>query len=259
MRDPDLIVRAQLAAAELERAWDRWRAMHGLAIDPPPPVSSYVGYSLEEPWGQPRVVFGIDAREAEQLAVLLDRHDCAGPVYASVASLAAARTADPAEARAGDVDHHHAGGRVRVPTQGQPGVAQRERQPEPAQPEPLLGPLEPPQRGDGPRDQEHGPGAGRSLAEEPAAADHDASARREELGPEATQPGPPAFRPRLDSAAYADQGLEPAAVPDEPAQPAESGQAATGWTRASRSGGHALSRQKRAARGAGTRQEGRDS
>ena len=25
MRDPDLVVRAQRAAAELERAWDRWR------------------------------------------------------------------------------------------------------------------------------------------------------------------------------------------------------------------------------------------
>src|SRR5215469_14958504 len=62
MRDPNLIVRAQQAAAELERAWDRWRSLHGLGIDPPPPVSSYVGYSLEEPWGQPRVVFGIDAR-----------------------------------------------------------------------------------------------------------------------------------------------------------------------------------------------------
>jgi hypothetical protein len=146
MRDPDLILRAQLAAADLERAWDRWRTMHGLATDPPPPVSSYVGYSLEEPWGQPRVVFGIEAREAEQLAALLDRHDCAGPVYASVASLAVARTGDPAEARAADGDRQHAGGRLRVPTQGQPGAAQRERRPEPAEPEAMLGPLEPPQR-----------------------------------------------------------------------------------------------------------------
>jgi hypothetical protein len=86
MRDPDLVVRAQRAAAELERAWDRWRTMHGLGTDPMPPVSSYVGYSLEEPWGQPRVVFGIDAREAEVLAALLDRHEVAGPIYASVAS-----------------------------------------------------------------------------------------------------------------------------------------------------------------------------
>ena len=68
MRDPELMLRAQRAATELERAWDRWRTMHGLGGDPLPPVSSYVGYSLEEPWGQPRVVFGIAAAEAEHLA-----------------------------------------------------------------------------------------------------------------------------------------------------------------------------------------------
>jgi hypothetical protein len=28
---------------------------------------SYVGYSLKEPWGEPRVVIGIDADEAEFL------------------------------------------------------------------------------------------------------------------------------------------------------------------------------------------------
>ena len=70
MRDPELMLRAQRAATELERAWDRWRTMHGLGADPLPPVSSYVGYSLEEPWGQPRVVFGIAAAEAEHLAAL---------------------------------------------------------------------------------------------------------------------------------------------------------------------------------------------
>src|SRR6202167_5059391 len=86
MRDPELMLRAQRAATELERAWDRWRTMHGLGGDPLPPVSSYVGYSLEEPWGQPRVVFGIAAAEAEHLAALLDRHDCAGPVYAAMTS-----------------------------------------------------------------------------------------------------------------------------------------------------------------------------
>ena len=58
--------------------------MHGLTADPPAPVSSYVGYSLDAPWGQPRVVLGLCAEEAEQLAVLLDRHDCVGPVHASV-------------------------------------------------------------------------------------------------------------------------------------------------------------------------------
>ena len=81
MRDPDLVTRAQRAAVALERAWERWRAMHGLSADPMPPVSSYVGYSIEEPWGRPRVVFGVDAREAELLAALLDHHECVGPFY----------------------------------------------------------------------------------------------------------------------------------------------------------------------------------
>jgi hypothetical protein len=84
MRDPDLVQRAERAALALERAWDRWRTMHGFGPDPLPPVSSYVGYSLEEPWGQPRVVFGVDAAEAEVLAALLDGHDCVGPVHAEV-------------------------------------------------------------------------------------------------------------------------------------------------------------------------------
>jgi hypothetical protein len=87
MRDPDLVFRAQLAAAALEGAWHRWRVVHGLTADPTPTVSSYVGYSLEEPWGQPRVVFGLAAEDAEQLATMLERHDCVGPVYAAVASL----------------------------------------------------------------------------------------------------------------------------------------------------------------------------
>src|ERR1039457_67872 len=79
MRDPDLVVRAQRAAEVLERAWDRWRTLHGMGAEPPPPVSSYVGYSQEEPMGQPRVVFGVAAEEAELLASLLERHECTGP------------------------------------------------------------------------------------------------------------------------------------------------------------------------------------
>ena len=86
MRDPDLIQRAERAAGALERAWDRWRTMHGYGSEPLPPVSSYVGYSMEEPWGQPRVVFGVAADEAEQLAALLDGHDCYGPIHAEVTS-----------------------------------------------------------------------------------------------------------------------------------------------------------------------------
>ena len=86
MRDPELVFKAQQAAAALERAWQRWRVVHGLIADPMPAISSYVGYSLEEPWGQPRVVFGLSADDADQLAALLDRHDCVGPVRAMIAA-----------------------------------------------------------------------------------------------------------------------------------------------------------------------------
>jgi len=65
MRDPELVARAQRAATRLESAWEQWRALHGLAVAPGQPVVSYVGYSLKEPWGEPRVVIGIDADEAE--------------------------------------------------------------------------------------------------------------------------------------------------------------------------------------------------
>jgi hypothetical protein len=84
MRDPELVYRAQLAASALERAWRNWRDVHGSSGGALPVVSSYVGYSLEEPMGQPRVVFGLAAEDAEQLAQLLDRHDCVGPVHALV-------------------------------------------------------------------------------------------------------------------------------------------------------------------------------
>ena len=52
---------------------EQWRALHGLADAPGQPVVSYVGYSLKEPWGEPRVVIGIDADEAEYLAGFLGR------------------------------------------------------------------------------------------------------------------------------------------------------------------------------------------
>ena len=77
MRDPELVARAQRAAARLESAWEQWRALHGLAVAPGQPVVSYVGYSLQEPWGEPRVVIGIGADEAEYLAEFLDRDECA--------------------------------------------------------------------------------------------------------------------------------------------------------------------------------------
>lgn len=81
MADPEMVARAHRAALTLERAWERWRIMHGLSAEPMPPVSSYVGYSIEAPWGRPRVVFGLDASEAEMLSLLLDRHECVGPYY----------------------------------------------------------------------------------------------------------------------------------------------------------------------------------
>jgi hypothetical protein len=76
MRDPELVARAERAATRLESAWEQWRALHGLAVAPGQPVVSYVGYSLKEPWGEPRVVIGIDADEAECLAEFLDRDQC---------------------------------------------------------------------------------------------------------------------------------------------------------------------------------------
>src|SRR5579859_1308108 len=72
MGDPELAARAQRAAVRLERSWDRWRRLHGLAAEQAQPVSSYVGYSLAEPWGRPRVVFGVGAEEAERLSALLE-------------------------------------------------------------------------------------------------------------------------------------------------------------------------------------------
>src|ERR1700733_6964757 len=77
MRDPELVARARRAATRLESAWEQWRALHGLAVAPGQQVVSYVGYSLQEPWGEPRVVIGIDADEAEYLAEFLDRDECA--------------------------------------------------------------------------------------------------------------------------------------------------------------------------------------
>ena len=76
MRDPELAARAGSAAARLEEAWERWRALHGLA-GPSDSLASYVGYSLKEPMGQPRVVIGVAATEAEYFADFLENHDCA--------------------------------------------------------------------------------------------------------------------------------------------------------------------------------------
>jgi hypothetical protein len=80
MRDPELVARAGYAAARLEQAWERWRALHGLSGSSDP-LASYVGYSLQEPMGQPRVVIGVDAAEAEYFADFLESHDCVGVAH----------------------------------------------------------------------------------------------------------------------------------------------------------------------------------
>jgi hypothetical protein len=72
MRDPELVARAQHAAARLESAWERWRALQGIGETPAQPVVGYVGYALKEPWGQPRAVIGFSADEAERLAEFLE-------------------------------------------------------------------------------------------------------------------------------------------------------------------------------------------
>jgi hypothetical protein len=160
MRDPDLVVRAQRAATALESAWCRWRNMHGLTADPPAPVSSYVGYSLDAPWGQPRVVLGLCAEEAEALAVLLDRHDCVGPVHASVTAKPVGQApddpADAPDAAPSPVGQIPGGkvpaGLLRVP---QPAPASAGQQPLPAssgfsRPDSRPGPAAPRRRDTGP-------------------------------------------------------------------------------------------------------------
>jgi hypothetical protein len=86
MRDPELVARARYAAARLEQAWDRWRTLHGLG-GVADPLASYVGYSLKEPMGQPRVVIGLDAAEAEYFAEFLENHECGGRAQAEAPSV----------------------------------------------------------------------------------------------------------------------------------------------------------------------------
>jgi hypothetical protein len=95
MRDPELVARARYAAARLEQAWDRWRTLHGLG-GVADPLASYVGYSLKEPMGQPRVVIGLDAAEAEYFAEFLENHECGGRAQAEAPSVSnAARQPGP--------------------------------------------------------------------------------------------------------------------------------------------------------------------
>ncbi|GGO60493.1 hypothetical protein [Nonomuraea cavernae] len=80
MRDPELVSCAQRAAAELERAWGYWRAGRGLGADAES-VASYVAHSLDHPWGRPRVVLGLDAEDARELAALLQRQEVGEHVW----------------------------------------------------------------------------------------------------------------------------------------------------------------------------------
>lgn len=95
MRDPEMVARAGYAAARLEQAWERWRALHGLSGSSDS-LASYVGYSNQEPMGQPRVVIGVDAAEAEFFAEFLEGHDCAAPGLAAEASASPAAGLPPA-------------------------------------------------------------------------------------------------------------------------------------------------------------------
>ena len=137
MLEPDLTVRAQRAAAELERAWQRWRAMHNPGAESLPPVSSFLGYSMEDPWGQPRVVFGIAASDAEQLAALLERRDAEGSVYAAMTSRSAARPEQNTNGAAAAAERGIAP--IHVPSQTKPAAAQRAAVAPPTRPAPVPG------------------------------------------------------------------------------------------------------------------------
>ncbi|GIH78977.1 hypothetical protein [Planobispora longispora] len=82
MRDPELVSCAQRAASELERAWAQWRTSRGRngesASDS---VASYVAHSIDHPWGRPRVVLGVDAEDARELAALLQRQEVGEHVW----------------------------------------------------------------------------------------------------------------------------------------------------------------------------------
>ncbi|ADG90041.1 hypothetical protein TBS_15080 [Thermobispora bispora] len=76
MGDRELVACAQRAAGELERAWARWRAARGLSTDDiAESVASYVSHSIDHPLGRARVVLGLDAEDARELAALLHRHE----------------------------------------------------------------------------------------------------------------------------------------------------------------------------------------
>ena len=125
-------MQAEQAAKALEDAWRHWRRRHGLPRESMLPVSSYVGYSPAEPWGQPRVVFGLAADDAAALTLLLEGHDCVGPVHAKVASHPGARPGDRLAA-------------LPVPRQDVPGEVASRRRPDRLRPPRRPDPLDPAQ------------------------------------------------------------------------------------------------------------------
>ena len=44
-------------------------------------VASYVAHSIDHPWGRPRVVLGLDAEDARELAALLQRQEVGEHVW----------------------------------------------------------------------------------------------------------------------------------------------------------------------------------
>jgi hypothetical protein len=279
MRDPDLVLRAQRAATALERAWDRYRTSHGLGADPLPAISSYVGYSLGEPWGEPRVVFGVAADEAERLAVLLE--DWAGPEAAGP-SLAGIEPAMTPEAASTGTGHGEAAGHVQVPAQPRPVSSKRARPKDQARSDRPGGSREQARPADRPaaarnlspldsgRSAPPGGGMESGSAGKPgrprdSGGALDPSRPLDSLGlpldpgrslyaapashPPASHPAPAheesdtdlmAFRPRLEPASYLDEGPEP-----DPFF-AGSDERPAGRTRIGRvAGSHAMPRQKR--------------
>ena len=103
MRDPEQVARAERAAARLESAWERWRALQGIGETPAQPVVGYVGYALKEPWGQPRAVIGFSADEAERLAEFLER----GSGDRAVIDLGAAERALAVTSQLSGSQHRH--------------------------------------------------------------------------------------------------------------------------------------------------------
>ena len=60
----------------------QWRAARGRGTDVgAESVASYVAHSLDHPWGRPRVVLGLDAEDARELAALLQRQEVGEHVW----------------------------------------------------------------------------------------------------------------------------------------------------------------------------------